>query len=496
MYRHLEYTIPEKVGVSSKALLQLIDKLEHSITEPHGILITRHGKVIAEGYWKPYAKGMIHGMQSLTKTYAATAIGIAIEQGIIELDEKIIDIFPDEAGKASQEYLPELTVRHVLSMSTGMRKMSGFEGNWVENFLNNPIIDKPGTMFFYNSVGSTLLGEIIRRKTGDTLDEYLEKNLYGQIGMDPEGIKWLCLPDGLEIGGSGLYSTLENNTKLGLLYMNGGAWEGRQIINREFCKLASEKQIDNSREDCIPADGAMGYGFQMWMGMHHHTYGMCGAWGQYTYMCPDEDIVISFSGRTNDAKQAASDTLLGKFWEFLDTGVDRDLGTPQDTEFLCKKLASLSLPADICQPYGNRDAFLGNWQVAEGELDFDVTSGGIMQVLFPVHKVDEISISFTEDSVKLRIHNSVGWHEIEAGMDGLPRLNHISTPPYPCDKMYATAAFDKEKLVLSVRWLETCYSAKISFERVSDGIVATKVFNDVDPLGEGVIHRAKVIKKH
>lgn len=137
MYRKLEYTTPREAGVSSKALLALIESLEQSITEPHGLLITRHGKVFAEGYWKPYAKNMVHGMQSLTKTYAATAIGIAVERGELKLDERIIDIFPREAALTSQEYLPELTVRHVLTMSTGMRKMSGFDGDWVVNFLKD-----------------------------------------------------------------------------------------------------------------------------------------------------------------------------------------------------------------------------------------------------------------------------------------------------------------------------------------------------------------------
>lgn len=189
MEKKLEYAAPGQVGISASAVRHLLDRLENSITEPHGIMMTRHGKVFAEGYWKPYARGLVHGMQSLTKTFAGTAIGIAVQQGLVTLDEKIADIFPEEASQADQEYLGELNVHHVLSMSTGMRKVSSFEGNWIVNFLRNPIVDRPGTAFFYNSVGSTLLGEIIRRKTGDDLDTFLRKNLYEKIGIDPEGMK-------------------------------------------------------------------------------------------------------------------------------------------------------------------------------------------------------------------------------------------------------------------------------------------------------------------
>ncbi len=494
MQNRLEYVKPETVGISSKAVSRLIDQLEHGITEPHGILMTRHGKVFAEGYWKPYTSGMVHGMQSLTKTYAGTAIGIAVELGFVSLNEKIVDIFPEEAKSADQKYLPELTVEHVLSMSTGMRTISSFEGNWIVNFLNNPIVDRPGTAFFYNSVGSTLLGEIVRRKTGENLDEFLVNHLYERIGIDPEKMKWVKLRDGLAIGGSGLYSTLYNNTKLGLLYMNHGQWNGEQIISREFCEKGSKKRVDNSAADGIPSDGHMGYGYQMWMGLHKDTYCMSGAWGQYTIMCPNEDIVISFSGRTNDAVQASSDTLLGKFWNFLDEGIDKGTDQPEDTADLEKKLSDLSLPAEPYQPYGNKKFFTGTYQIVDGEFDLDLTTGGIMQKCFWTYPIDTFRLEFTEDTAVMKYHNILGDHILEAGLDGLPRLNHIVTPPFPCDKVYVSACFERESLVFSLRWIETCYSARIYLIPKEKGLIIRKEFDDVDPMGEGIHHQADAQK--
>ena len=480
---------PEEVGVSSEAIIKLVRDLDCGETEPHGLMMVRHGYVFAEGYWKPYAKGLVHGMQSLSKSWTGTAIGIAIEQGALSLDDSIIDIFQDESVGLKLPYLEQLQIRHLLSMSTGMRKMSGFEGNWIVDFLKNPIIDKPGTNFFYNSVGSTLLGEIIRRKTGMGLNDYLAKYLYKKIGMDEERIKWLTLKDGLEIGGSGLYTTLDNNTRLGILYLNHGAWEGEQIINREFCCLASTKRIDNSIEGKKPGDGRVGYGYQMWMGLHRNTYCMCGALGQYTLICPDEDMVISFCGRTSDIKQASSEELMGKFWRFLDTGIGKISEDGRHEE--CKKILDcLSLPAVYWNPYGDRKEYEAAWKICDGELNLDMTTGGIMRPYFQTSPIEKFRISFKKDEMFFVFKNQRGWTSLCAGMDGNERLNEMETPPFPCKKVSASAAFVNEKLTIHLRWLETCYSAKLFFSRTKEGLYIEKEYEDADPAGGNISYRA------
>ena len=494
MNEKLVYVRPEEVGVSGRAVARLVDELDCKATEPHGLMMMRHGKIFAEGYWKPYAKGIVHGMQSLSKTYAGTAVGIAMERGILGLDDRIIDCFPEEAAGISLPWLEELRIRHLLSMSTGMRSMSGFQGNWIVNFLKNPILDKPGTRFFYNSVGSSLLGEIIRRKTGMGLNDWLRNNLYEKVGMDPDKVKWLCLPDGLEIGGSGLYTTLENNMRLGLLYLRQGEWNGEQIISREFCRLASTKQVDNADEDGILRDGHVGYGYQMWMGLHHNTYCMCGALGQYTIMCPEEDIVIAFSGRTNEVIQAASETLMGRFWAFLDSGVDRVDQNTQQEHGLEKKLSGLSLPAPVCQPVGSRKNFEGKWKIVHGELDLDMTTGGIMRQCFRSSVVKNLAVAFSEDELILTYVNDRGSCVLRAGMDGALRLNECVTPPFPCKKVVASAAFSADGLTVHLRWLETCYSARLFLQRQAEYLMIEKIYEDADPAGSVTPYCARAVK--
>ena len=124
MRKEFERTSPEAVGIRSQAILDYIDALERSNTEMHGIMIMRHGKICAEGWWQPFAPNLRHGLQSHTKTYAATAVGIAYTEGVLKLDERLIDIFPEESPADPSENLKLLTVRDVLCMGCGMDAMS------------------------------------------------------------------------------------------------------------------------------------------------------------------------------------------------------------------------------------------------------------------------------------------------------------------------------------------------------------------------------------
>ena len=164
---------PESVGISSAAISRFLDRLESGFTEMHGLMIMRRGRVCAEGWWAPYAPGLRHGLQSHTKTYAATAVGIAVTEGKVSLDERVIDIFPEFAPENPSENLKKLTVHNVLSMGCGMEEMPRPTENWIRDFLATPVVHEPGTAYMYNSTGSTLLAAIVKKKTGEDMMEYL-----------------------------------------------------------------------------------------------------------------------------------------------------------------------------------------------------------------------------------------------------------------------------------------------------------------------------------
>jgi len=135
----LPVTSPEDVGISSEAILNYLDALEGSDTEMHGLMILRHGKVCCQGWWAPYGPGLRHGLQSHTKTYAATAVGIACREGLLRLDEPVLDIFPEYAPEEPSEFLRLLTVRDVLCMGCGMDTMPAPSADWIRDFLHTPV---------------------------------------------------------------------------------------------------------------------------------------------------------------------------------------------------------------------------------------------------------------------------------------------------------------------------------------------------------------------
>ena len=150
------------MGIRSEDILAYINALEASETEMHGLMIMRRGKLCAQGWWAPFGPNVRHGLQSHTKTYAATAVGIAYTEGLLKLDERLIDIFPEESPAGPSENLRLLTVRDVLCMGCGMDTMPRNSPDWIREFMHTPVNHKPGTTYMYNSTGSTLLGAIIR----------------------------------------------------------------------------------------------------------------------------------------------------------------------------------------------------------------------------------------------------------------------------------------------------------------------------------------------
>ncbi len=355
MRKEFPRTTPESVGVPSSCVEKLLDRLEEGFTEPHGLMLMRSGKVFAEGWWAPYAAGIRHGLQSHTKTYASTAVGIACTEGILKLSDRVIDLFPEFAPEDPSENLKKLTVRDVLCMGCGMDSMPSATADWIRDFLSIPVAHTPGSVFMYNSVGSTLLASIVKKVSGLGLHDYLKPRLFDKLGIDDKNLRWAYMPDGIEVGGGGLWATTEDNLRLLKLYADGGLWEGERILDAEFVRLASTDQNNNAPKDQPDApilDSTAGYGFQMWMCKHKGAYRADGAYGQFTIVVPERDMILAI---TEYALGQDTSKTLDSFWEFLDSLPDPAVESlPEDEKasaHLARRLACLALPAPKYAPY-------------------------------------------------------------------------------------------------------------------------------------------------
>jgi CubicO group peptidase (beta-lactamase class C family) len=222
---------PETEGVNPAGISAFLAAVDRDLGGLHGFMLLRHGRVLAEGAWTPYAPELPHQLFSLTKSFASTAVGLAVAEGRLTVDTPVLALFPAQAPTRPGDNLLALRVRHLLTMTTGHHTdptgamTAAADGDWVRAFLAQPIEHEPGTYFVYNSGASHLLAAIVTALTGQDLREYLRPRLFEPLGIAEPA--WETCPRGVRIGGWGLSLRLEDIARFGQLYLQRGQWRGR-----------------------------------------------------------------------------------------------------------------------------------------------------------------------------------------------------------------------------------------------------------------------------
>ena len=299
----MEPATPESQGVPSEAILKFIDGCEKTfdagdLGAMQGFVIVRHGKVIAEGSWKPFdTLNETHMLYSHSKSFTSSAIGLLADRGKIDLDERIVDIFSNEVPAKVSENLAQLRVRDLLTMNVGKKDhLLRDGGDWVKEFLSKDFFRKPGTGFKYDSDATYMLAAIVEKKSGMKMMDYLQKNMFDQIGITKA---WTtCSPQGIPCGGWGMNMTTRELARFGQLYLNRGGWDGKRVLSSDWVSLATTRQTWSGWQNVgVKAlgegtDWEQGYGFQFWR-CRHGAYRADGAGGQYTVVIPEKDMVVS-----------------------------------------------------------------------------------------------------------------------------------------------------------------------------------------------------------
>lgn len=225
----LPRSTPEAEGVSSEAITRFIEAANSSKHEFHSFMLLRHGKVISEAWWAPYRADLKHTMYSVSKSFTATAVGFALSEKKLSVNDPVISFFPEETPAQPSEFLKRLKVKDLLSMSVGHKTDPTFDiasknENWIKAFLNTQIVDEPGTKFLYNSAATYMLSAIVQKVTGQQILAYLKPRLFEPLGI--EGIDWEIDPQGINVGGWGLRLKTEDMAKFGQLFLQKGVWNG------------------------------------------------------------------------------------------------------------------------------------------------------------------------------------------------------------------------------------------------------------------------------
>ncbi|MEV6848274.1 serine hydrolase domain-containing protein [Actinoplanes sp. NPDC051411] len=329
----LPRSTPAAEGIAPSGITALLDRLDARSVECHSLMVVRHGRVVAEGWWAPYSASRPHLLYSLTKTFTGAAAGIAIGDGLLSLDTRLGDVLP--------AYDSSLTVEHLLTMTAGHADDSLAEawtlspGDLIDGFLRVPFPYPAGTRHAYDNATTFVLARIVEQVTGRGLPEFLDERLFGPMGIS--GAEWDRVASGKSFGFHGLHLTTEAVAAFGELLLRNGRWHDRQLIPRDFLAAATTRRIetlqfeDGSRDtDCL-----QGYGYQLWMS--RHGYRGDGAFGQFCLVIPSHDLVVAMTSampHTQAALEAVWDCLLPA----VDAGVAPDGPSP------AARLRQLSLP--------------------------------------------------------------------------------------------------------------------------------------------------------
>jgi len=466
---------PESVGISSKVLIDLVDALEDcDYCEPHALMVIRHGKVCAEGWWQPFAEGIPHNLWSLGKPIHATSVGIAFTEGLLDLDDKLIDYFPEYADVDKSNYLNELKIRHLLSCSSGKAELRCDTADWRRHYFSIPIDNRPGTKFTYNCEDTNILGGLIEKVSGMSQREFIEKKLFNRLGMDVSRHKWMYLPDGSALGCGALTMPIEDVARVFQLYLNNGVWAGERILNEEYVKLAVSQQIPLT-EDFSPLTG---YGFQMFLGFGEAFAGM-GALGQLALAVPEFDLILLFF-QSWDSRNPSSSLEIIITTLFMGIMGNPPTDDPNSYRKLKKRLSTLSLTAPLGKPIPDSVSTIERrrYQVVEGTFTFRNNIWNHATNAEPFYKVQGVEcFSFRFPNSR---RGSISFVEmgkdvtLEFGLDGTRVENLYALDNTELDRALLDGYFeDDNTLFINARWIETCFSITIQFKFSDDSVTIT-----------------------
>ena len=476
----LPRSTPEAEGVSSEAITDFLEAASKSKHEFHSFMMLRHGKVVAEAWWNPYRSDLKHTMYSVSKSFTATAVGFAVAEKKLTVEDKVISFFPNDLPSPVSPYLAELKVKDLLTMSVGHKTDPTFavasqNDDWIKAFLKTPIVNQPGTKFVYNSVATFMLSAIVQKVTGEKIVDYLQPRLFKPLGI--EGIDWETNLQGINTGGWGIRVKTEDMAKFGQLFLQKGMWQGKQILPASWVEEASTMKImqdptaPQAKKDS--SDWLQGYGYQMWR-CRNNAYRGDGANGQFILVLPEQDAVIITTAEAPDMQGE-----LNLMWKYL-LPAFRAKKLPANPKALATMKAKATSLA-LAIPSKNTTSTL---EPSISGKTYGIVSKGRSLESIKVDFANGIcNLSLKTDSVTHQIKFGVGkWEAGETTkygpyLVGVARGNRIGLPPF---KVVGSYGWRNEKtLELTLSYIESPHTETIicSFEGDNIAVAFENIFS-------------------
>lgn len=287
---------PEEQGIDSSKLADALLTMREEGVNIHSLMIVRNGSVFLDAYFYPYDGKTVHDLASVSKSIMTTLIGIAAEQGKLSLDDPMLSFFPDYTPANVDAAKEAITVRHLASMASGidctaeqdeltLQQMKQAP-DWVQFVLDRPVRWEPGSHFVYCSPAIHLLSPILEQATGMKALDFAQQYLFGPLGI--QDVLWLTDPQGHNRGSEGVYLHPHDMAKLGYLWLNGGVWEGKQIVPAQW--------VHDAVQEIMPTGGETDYGYGWWVETESDGYSANGRGGQHIAMSPAPGFIVVTTG--------------------------------------------------------------------------------------------------------------------------------------------------------------------------------------------------------
>lgn len=461
---------PKDVGVSASVVKEFLEDAVKMNYEYHSLMVIRHGKVAIEWYNEPYNKDTPQSVYSVSKSFTSTAIGFAINEGLISLDTKLIDVFPDYPPKKADKRFEKLTVRNLLRMSSG--KQPSFlsdkgKVDWIEDYINSPWVFEPGEKFLYINENIFMLSAIINRVTGMNMREYLTPRLFEPLGIDFPF--WETDRNGIEAGGWGLYIKTEDIAKLILCYQQKGKYNGVQVIPEEWTVEATKKQIDNEYNR-PGTDASCGYGYCFWKNsIDEDSFRSDGMFSQFGIGIPEYDATVVVTSAITD-ETGCLDFLFKYFpraFEKTDEEVEKVENTCVEPLFTSDRSPMENIIKNRYIKFRKKLLLnLTGFQLSV--LPMAVT----YMLTDKPGNIDMVKFDFDEKECQMKWSEGLETNTIILGLDGHYRYSKITLGNIDFTVCANAFWLDNESLLVTIRPIQTVAKRNLIFEfRPKDKVI-------------------------
>ncbi|RPI30347.1 MAG: class C beta-lactamase-related serine hydrolase [Chloroflexota bacterium] len=285
---------PDQQGLDAGKLETMLARVDEEGLSVDSVLVIRHGYLVLEYYAKGYGPTNEHILYSVTKSITATLIGIAIDKGLIEgVSQLLSDFLPVDGSANPDPRKSGLILEDLLTMQAGLDWNEGnpeyremySQADWAAYMLDKPIVEDPGTTFNYCSGCSHLLSAVLSQAVDGDVTAFARENLFAPLGITR--VSWEEDPQGIPVGGWGVYLTPRDMARLGYLYLHQGLWNDQQVVSSEWVAAATQSHAD--------PDDQKEYGYQWWVYPDLKAYAALGLGGQTIFVAPEQDLVVVFT---------------------------------------------------------------------------------------------------------------------------------------------------------------------------------------------------------